>query len=815
MPYVPSPRKRKTSVDSQINEKKTPIPKYSTESSTNISNNNLITNIENQISEDSNISTKNTINTNITSFSSNNNNNNNNNDKEEDENNIINTSISSDEDNLPLSLSFIRRPSRSSSMNVDFDRIMKQNTLMNSRSFETLADNNLLSNDDINTNDTIKNSSTSINNIIDEPSSPLSPLYSYNSSNVNINSDDNIVHIDNIGNNNNNYSYPLIRKKSGELVKSSLKLNGMFKSSGAISLPSTPTYKQVHFGNNIAIKYFDQKDKPNSISADNSPYNSELDDDISENEIDTSVYSDDDDNNNDDDDDGDDSYNENGVEYFGFSNGNDSNNNLNKTKNLYEKLFKASKNLVQLETPINLEKFKYLMKNWNLDTSQFKSISYRDQIDCELPVFLERCFLNLDKTLIIGQIAVKNLSFDKIVEIRYSFDNWFTIINVNAKYTSDIPRILKKSGYDRFIFQLSTPLLFSNYLSSSSNFYNSNPNFEFCIKYSAGGQDFWDNNHSKNYRLNFIHENSDNNKNLKTSPTPSKIRPFDDSYFSLKKSTNNNSINDNKNRILEALERENGGKIHSIPKSGALKTNQSFATLNHGSTLKKSRSFDKRSNIKSLISSPEFQIKNTDSSVPNDSCIIDLNYHTKTGLRNNFMDKDSTQLPSSNTKLKNDNENILAKLKELKIDPLQSVELPKCITTKSQNIISGNNIINNCISNKSNLENLKMGTSNKIHETSTLNKNTNKNINIDKGNGTGSDINTDMNTNTNSNTNAKTNTTGNRIGFPIQGMNGVDSATYKDLLEKYCFFQGPSTVSSFLAEEHDSTRNPLYDDKFY
>ena len=695
-----------------------------------------------------------------------------------------------EEDNVPLSLSFIRKPSRSSSMAVDVDRIMKQNTLMNSRSFELLPTVGkretglqslpIAANDD-----------TQLPNEEDpiSPGSPLSPLCSQTN-----------IETDTFSSNyNNNYSYPLIRKKSGELVKSSLKLNNAFEASGAVSLPSTPTYKQVHFGNNIAIRYFDQKDKPNSISADNSPYNSDLDDSISDNEVNTGMYSDDDDT-------ASDAEGIDSVDYYGFSqdDGNDSNN-FNLTRCFCEKLYKVSKKLVESETALNTEKFKNVMKNWNLDTSQFKSLSYRDQIDCEVPVFLERCFLNLDKTLIVGQIAVKNISFIKIVKIRYSFDNWFTIVNVDAKYTSDIPRVLKRAGYDRFLFQLSTPVLLSMYFKTNPNFLNSPPNFEFCIKYTAGGQDFWDNNHSRNYRLSFNHNNF-LKLNKTSSPTPKKTTSLDDSYFSLstKNVKQSKGLENADPQISSAPSPSNyipnqtfsspttlSNQMHPRSASNSSSTSHTSSTISPVVTLKKSRSFDRRNSIKSIIGSPEFLMRDKDkykndgnrSSINNEPNSIDLN---RGGLKNNFRNS-GNQLPSSNSQLKNENENILVKLKELELNPKVAPSMKQNPSNSSSKIINGNNLTMKSNPEYPSLES--RGGSNSTVE----------NLDLEKPSG-----------------DADTENGANNEERSFQpGWKGVDSETYKDLLEKYCFFKGPSTVSSFLADEQDLNGNNLYDDKFY
>ncbi|KAK7680090.1 hypothetical protein QCA50_016815 [Cerrena zonata] len=63
----------------------------------------------------------------------------------------------------------------------------------------------------------------------------------------------------------------LVRKKSGEILKSSLRERSYFDKKRAQSEPSTPSFKTVHFGGDTDVKYFKKKDRPNAISATNSP----------------------------------------------------------------------------------------------------------------------------------------------------------------------------------------------------------------------------------------------------------------------------------------------------------------------------------------------------------------------------------------------------------------------------------------------------------------------------------------------------------------------------------------------------------------
>ncbi|VEU22286.1 DEKNAAC103301 [Brettanomyces naardenensis] len=306
-----------------------------------------------------------------------------------------------------------------------------------------------------------------------EEQSPLSPV-SFPGSPVSENLDDSKY----------SYLHPLVKKKSGELVKSSLKLHSLFSSR---SLPATPTYKQVHFGVNIDVKYFKKKDRPTSISAENSPDNSD-------NEEDSGTYS---------------SSSGSGSDSSGSSDDEDEQALALSSRNrdyyaIFHALYLTARDFVENFNAKNLTRFKHLISPWDLDLSQFPKVSYIDEIDREVPIFLESCHLNPDKTVISGQIAVKNVSYSKNVTVRYTFDDWTTVINIDADYTKNIPRVLKKAGYDRFSFQISVPMMLSQYLGSHKYSADMTPTFSCCFRYVSGGHEFWDNNFNRNYIMRFV-----------------------------------------------------------------------------------------------------------------------------------------------------------------------------------------------------------------------------------------------------------------------------------------------------------------------
>jgi hypothetical protein len=236
---------------------------------------------------------------------------------------------------------------------------------------------------------------------------------------------------------------PLIRKKSGELVKSSLRLNYMNGSSR--SMPTTPTYnKSVHFGVDVDVRYFDEREKPTAVSADGSPVlrgrhtlvgsarfdglenMSETDDDIDDD---------------DDDDEDEDAYD----------------------------------------------------ISWDLFPVNFAKIKYNEKFREGSKVFLEKVMLDDDEKCIIGSIAVKNLSFQKDIHIRYTFDQWRTVIEIEAAFTNEVTKILKRASFDRFVFKI--PLRKFEMLPDDRS------EIAFCIRYRFSHEEVWDNNHFKNYRV--------------------------------------------------------------------------------------------------------------------------------------------------------------------------------------------------------------------------------------------------------------------------------------------------------------------------
>ncbi|KAL8819912.1 MAG: hypothetical protein Q9223_001769, partial [Gallowayella weberi] len=109
------------------------------------------------------------------------------------------------------------------------------------------------------------------------------------------------------------------------------------------------------------------------------------------------------------------------------------------------------------------------------------------------PVRVERIYLSSDNKNLMGAVVVANLAFHKTVVARFTLDYWKTTSEVVADYNNDIRRKQVNDGYDRFVFSIK--LEDQAKLEEKTMF--------FCVRYSVNGQEFWDNNNSVNYQVDF------------------------------------------------------------------------------------------------------------------------------------------------------------------------------------------------------------------------------------------------------------------------------------------------------------------------
>ena len=109
------------------------------------------------------------------------------------------------------------------------------------------------------------------------------------------------------------------------------------------------------------------------------------------------------------------------------------------------------------------------------------------------PVRVERIALASDNQTLVGNIACANISFQKLVVARFTLDYWKTTSEVVAEYNHDVRKKQADDGYDRFNFNIK--------LADQANL--ESKTLLLCVRYQTSGQEFWDNNNSMNYQVDF------------------------------------------------------------------------------------------------------------------------------------------------------------------------------------------------------------------------------------------------------------------------------------------------------------------------
>ncbi|MEQ2194894.1 hypothetical protein XENOCAPTIV_004417 [Xenoophorus captivus] len=121
-----------------------------------------------------------------------------------------------------------------------------------------------------------------------------------------------------------------------------------------------------------------------------------------------------------------------------------------------------------------------------LDFTQPSSdyLLFRQNLEKNL-VSLEQCVLK--EKAFAGTIKVKNVSFEKSVMLRVTFDLWKSHTDVSCEYMKDT---YPASYSDTFSFEVSLPAEM-----------RPNEHVEFAVCYKVSGNEYWDSNQGNNYRI--------------------------------------------------------------------------------------------------------------------------------------------------------------------------------------------------------------------------------------------------------------------------------------------------------------------------
>ncbi|XP_020371187.1 protein phosphatase 1 regulatory subunit 3C-B [Rhincodon typus] len=110
-------------------------------------------------------------------------------------------------------------------------------------------------------------------------------------------------------------------------------------------------------------------------------------------------------------------------------------------------------------------------------------------------VCLENC--TVQEKFITGTVAVRNLSYHKVVQIRITFDTWKSYKDVDCTFLNNIYGC---SETDTFSFAIDLPSAIPP-----------QEKIEFCISFKCGDQIYWDNNEGKNYGIVHVDWKPDRN----------------------------------------------------------------------------------------------------------------------------------------------------------------------------------------------------------------------------------------------------------------------------------------------------------------
>ncbi|KAG8531408.1 uncharacterized protein KY384_003037 [Bacidia gigantensis] len=139
----------------------------------------------------------------------------------------------------------------------------------------------------------------------------------------------------------------------------------------------------------------------------------------------------------------------------------------------------------------------------------------RDTIEREARLLrTEKVFLSADKKNLLGDVVVRNIAFHKLVLMRFTLDYWKTTSEVKAEYNKDIRKKPANAGCDIFTFEIK--------LEDLANL--ENRTMLFCVRYAVDGHEYWDNNDSMNYQVDFSKQSK--GEDGKQGSQPASSRPL-------------------------------------------------------------------------------------------------------------------------------------------------------------------------------------------------------------------------------------------------------------------------------------------------
>ena len=113
---------------------------------------------------------------------------------------------------------------------------------------------------------------------------------------------------------------------------------------------------------------------------------------------------------------------------------------------------------------------------------------------------------NLSENKLYGYLIVNNINFEKIIEIKFTFNNWDNIHYINSTYNKSLT-----SKFDEFQFVID--LNCYKFFLQIKNLLDKQIKIDLCCRYDVGNETYFDNNNYQNYTLTLTKLSNNNNNN--------------------------------------------------------------------------------------------------------------------------------------------------------------------------------------------------------------------------------------------------------------------------------------------------------------
>ncbi|CAN3375048.1 hypothetical protein DIURU_005151 [Diutina rugosa] len=282
---------------------------------------------------------------------------------------------------------------------------------------------------------------------------------------------------------------PLIRKKSGDIVKSSLKLSSLARSA---STPHLPQRKSVKFADRLTnVRMFDGSQSPQTVST---PLHSP------QSEFDVEYIA-----------------GAHTADYFGSPSSAPRSASFEFQSDSDSDEDTAAKYDIDFTTMTRPHQYFY--QQLGNPSGAGATTATTGASRAAAPVYMHSAQLSADNHF-VGLVDVANIAFEKFIEVKMTSDNWRTTLSIQS--TSPLVSYVKPLGdgsRDQFKFTIPIDGLVKGQQSVT---------LELCCKYAAAGKVFWDNNHGQNYTVVLKRQPSSRKSSSSSSPQRKKIVPVVD-----------------------------------------------------------------------------------------------------------------------------------------------------------------------------------------------------------------------------------------------------------------------------------------------